>query len=67
MPVPGWTSTVVVYDNDLEYGWSRDRENNSNIGDTKIFVLLMTIGVAVSSPLGVPLSLLLYLRRARLQ
>jgi hypothetical protein len=67
MPVPGWTSTVVVYDNDLEYGWSRDRENNSNIGNTKIFVLLMTIGVAVSSPLGVPLSLLLYLRRARLQ
>jgi hypothetical protein len=67
MPVPGWTSTVVVYDNDLEYVWSRDRENNSNIGDTKIFVLLMTIGVAVSSPLGVPLSLLLYLRRARLQ
>jgi hypothetical protein len=28
---------VVDYDNDLEWGWSRDRENDSNTGDTRIF------------------------------
>jgi hypothetical protein len=28
---------VVVSDNDLEYGWSRDRENDGNTGDVEIF------------------------------
>jgi hypothetical protein len=28
---------VEVYDNDLEWGWSWDRENNGNTGDTRIF------------------------------
>jgi hypothetical protein len=32
----GETSIVVVYDNDLEQGWSRDRENDDNIGDIRI-------------------------------
>jgi hypothetical protein len=27
----------VVYDNDLEYEWSRDQENDSNTGDVRIF------------------------------
>jgi hypothetical protein len=26
----------VVYDNDLEQGWSRDRENDGNTGDIRI-------------------------------
>jgi hypothetical protein len=28
---------VVVCDNDLEYGWSRDQENDDNIGGVRIF------------------------------
>jgi hypothetical protein len=28
---------VVVCDNDLEEGWSRDRENDGNTGNTRIF------------------------------
>jgi hypothetical protein len=27
----------MIYDNDLEKGWSWDRENDSNTEDTKIF------------------------------
>jgi hypothetical protein len=27
---------VVGYDNEFVWGWSRDRENDSNTGDTKI-------------------------------
>jgi hypothetical protein len=27
----------MIYKNDLEYGWSRDRENDSITGDTMIF------------------------------
>jgi hypothetical protein len=29
--------SVMVYDNNLEYRWLRDRENNGNTGDTMIF------------------------------
>jgi hypothetical protein len=36
-PVPRWTLTVVIYDNDLEYEWSRDEENDGNTGDAIIF------------------------------
>jgi hypothetical protein len=32
----------VVYDNDLEYGWSRDRENDGNIRDVSIFRQVQT-------------------------
>jgi hypothetical protein len=28
----------VVCDNDFVCGWSRDRENNGNTGDTRIFL-----------------------------
>jgi hypothetical protein len=28
---------VIVCDNDLKYRWSRDRENDVNIGDVRIF------------------------------
>jgi hypothetical protein len=31
------TSYVAIYDNDLEYGCSRDREIDGNTGDTRIF------------------------------
>jgi hypothetical protein len=31
------TEANVVYDNDLEQGWSRDRENDGNTGDVRIF------------------------------
>jgi hypothetical protein len=34
---PRWVSAVVIYDSDLEYEWSRDRENDSNTVDVKIF------------------------------
>jgi hypothetical protein len=34
---PRWASAVVIYDSDLEYEWSRDRENDSNTVDVKIF------------------------------
>jgi hypothetical protein len=37
MLAPQWAPTVMVYDNDLEYEWSRDRENDGNIGDARIF------------------------------
>jgi hypothetical protein len=37
MPTPRWAPTMVVCDNDLEYGWSRDREINDNTGDAGIF------------------------------
>jgi hypothetical protein len=34
---PWWAPTVVVYENDLEYGWSQDRENDGNIGVARVF------------------------------
>jgi hypothetical protein len=27
-PAPWWAPAVEVYDNDLEYGWLRDRDND---------------------------------------
>jgi hypothetical protein len=36
-PVPRWAPNVVVGDNDLEQGWSRDQENDGNTGDARIF------------------------------
>jgi hypothetical protein len=36
-PTPKWAPTVIVYDNDLEYGWSQDRENDGDIGEARIF------------------------------
>jgi hypothetical protein len=36
-PAPRWTPTVVFCDNDLEYGWSRDRENDGNTRDVMSF------------------------------
>jgi hypothetical protein len=36
-PAPWWTPNVVVCDNNLEYGWSRDQENDGNTGDVQFF------------------------------
>jgi hypothetical protein len=33
----------VVCDNDFVWGWSRDRENNGNTGDTRIFLTGSTL------------------------
>jgi hypothetical protein len=30
-------ASVVIYDNDLEYEWSRDRENDGSTLDARIF------------------------------
>jgi hypothetical protein len=37
MPVPRWVPTVMVCDNVFVQGWSRDRENDGNTRDVKIF------------------------------
>jgi hypothetical protein len=36
-PALWWAPTVMVYDKDLEQGWSQDRENDGNTGDVRMF------------------------------
>jgi hypothetical protein len=42
MPTPRWAPTIIVYDNEIIWRWSRDRENNDNTGDARIFRQIQT-------------------------